>query len=53
MRSESGVGSGTFRVVSKKARTGGNPQAGGPIQIPAKNVPEFVAAKGLKESVWS
>lgn len=45
------VGFGTFRVASRKARAGRNPQTGGPIQIPAKNVPKFVAGKGLKESV--
>ncbi len=42
------VGFGTFRVVSRKARTGRNPQTGETIQIPAKKVPKFVAGKALK-----
>lgn len=45
------VGFGTFRVASRKARTGRNPQTGATIQIPAKKVPKFVAGKSLKKSV--
>jgi len=45
------VGFGTFRVVSRKARIGRNPQTGGTIQIPAKKVPKFVAGKALKEEI--
>ena len=45
------VGFGTFRVVTRKARAGRNPQTGGTIRIPAKKVPKFVAGKALKEKV--
>ena len=45
------VGFGTFRVASRKARSGRNPQTGETIQIPAKKVPRFVAGKGLREKV--
>jgi len=45
------VGFGSFRVVSRKARTGKNPQTGETIQIPAKKVPKFRAGKGLRETV--
>ena len=45
------VGFGTFRVVSKKARTGRNPQTGRPLKIPAKKVPAFKAGKALKDAV--
>ena len=45
------VGFGTFRIVSRKARTGRNPRTGQVIQIPAKKVPKFVPGKGLREKV--
>ena len=45
------VGFGTFRVVSRKARTGRNPQTGASIQIPAREVPKFVPGKALAEKV--
>jgi len=45
------VGFGTFRVRSRKARRGVNPQTGGTIQIPAKKVPKFTAGKALREKV--
>jgi len=45
------VGFGSFRVVSRKARRGKNPQTGETIQIPAKKVPKFRAGKGLRETV--
>ena len=45
------VGFGTFRMVTRKARTGRNPQTGGAIQIPTKKVPKFVAGTALKAEV--
>jgi len=45
------VGFGTFRVGSRKARTGRNPQTGQTIQIPAKKVPKFRPGKNLREAV--
>jgi len=45
------VGFGTFKVDKRKARTGRNPQTGETIKIKAKNVPKFVAGKGLKDAV--
>ena len=45
------IGFGTFRVVTRKARTGRNPQNGQAIQIPMKKVPKFVAGKKLREAV--
>ena len=45
------VGFGTFRVASRKARRGVNPQTGMTIQIPTKKVPKFVAGKPLRERV--
>jgi len=45
------VGFGSFKVRKRKARQGRNPQTGGKIQIPAKNVPKFKPGKNLKEVV--
>lgn len=45
------VGFGTFRIVTRKARTGRNPRTGATIQIPLKDVPKFVVGKTLKEKV--
>lgn len=45
------VGFGTFRVRSRKARRGVNPQTRESIQIPAKKVPKFSAGKALREKV--
>ncbi len=45
------VGFGTFRVVSRKARTGRNPQTGAALQIPAKRVAKFLPGKTLKEKI--
>ena len=45
------VGFGTFKVSQRKARMGRNPQTGQAISISAKNVPKFVAGKGLKDAV--
>ena len=46
------TGFGTFKVSSRKARTGVNPQnPSQKIQIPASKVPTFKAGKKLKEAV--
>ena len=45
------VGFGSFKVSKRKARTGRNPKTGEAIKIKAKNVPKFVAGKGLKDAV--
>lgn len=45
------VGFGTFKVNSRKARTGRNPKTGKEIKIAATKVPAFVAGKGLKDTV--
>lgn len=43
------IGFGTFKVNSRKARTGRNPKTGEEIKIPATNAPAFVAGKALKD----
>ena len=45
------AGFGTFESRRRKARTGRNPATGATIQIAAKKVPAFKAAKGLKDRV--
>ena len=45
------VGFGTFKVNSRKARTGRNPKTGKEIKIAASKVPAFVSGKGLKDAV--
>jgi DNA-binding protein HU-beta len=45
------VGFGTFKVATRKARKGRNPQTGEEIYIAASKVPKFVAGKALKEAV--
>ncbi len=45
------VGFGTFKVLSRKARTGRNPQTGKPIKIAATKVPKFTPGKNLKDMV--
>ncbi|WP_392561305.1 HU family DNA-binding protein [Orbus sturtevantii] len=45
------VGFGTFKVNSRKARTGRNPKTGKEIKIAATKVPAFVSGKGLKDAV--
>lgn len=45
------VGFGTFRVRSRKARRGVNPQTRESINIPAKKVPKFGPGKNLKNKV--
>ena len=44
-------GFGSFKVTKREARKGRNPQTGAEIQIEARKVPKFVAAKALKEAV--
>ncbi len=45
------VGLGTFKAVTKKAKTGRNPKTGAKIQIPQRRAPKFIAGKDLKEIV--
>ena len=45
------VGFGTFKVASRNARKGRNPQTGEEITIKAAKVPRFVAGKALKDAV--
>lgn len=45
------VGFGTFKAVSRKARTVRNPQTGAPIKVPKRRVPRFTAGKALKHAV--
>ena len=45
------VGFGTFKVGTRAARTGRNPQTGAAITIPASRVPRFKAGKEFKEQV--
>lgn len=47
------VGFGTFESVSRKARTGRNPQTGKEINITASKVPKFRAGAGFKQAVNS
>ncbi|SJZ50298.1 DNA-binding protein HU-beta [Trichlorobacter thiogenes] len=43
------VGFGTFSTISRKARTGRNPQTGKEIKIAAKTSAKFSPGKGLKD----
>lgn len=45
------VGFGSFKQVSRAARTGFNPQAGEKIKIAAQKVPKFVAGAAFKAAV--
>ena len=42
---------GTFEVKERAARTGHNPRTGETVEIAAKKVPAFKAAKALKDAV--
>ena len=42
---------GTFELRERAARTGHNPRTGEKVEISAKKVPAFKAAKALKEAV--
>ena len=41
----------TFEVKTRAARTGKNPRTGEPVDVPAKRVPAFRVAKGLKDCI--
>lgn len=43
------VGFGTFSAVTRKARTGRNPQTGNPLKIAARTSGKFTPGKGLKD----
>lgn len=43
------IGFGTFGTVSRKARTGRNPQTGKPIKIAARTSAKFTPGKALKD----
>ena len=45
------IGFGTFKVSSRAARTGRNPQTGKEIKIAARKAPSFTAGKALKDAV--
>ena len=45
------VGFGSFKVSSRKMRTGINPQTKKPMKIPACNVAKFTPGKDLKEMI--
>ena len=45
------AGFGIFSVKQRAARTARNPKTGESVQVPAKRVPKFRAAKALKDSV--
>jgi DNA-binding protein HU-beta len=45
------VGFGTFRVGTRAARNGRNPQTGAVIKIGAARVPKFSAGKTLKDAL--
>ena len=42
---------GTFEVKERAARTGRNPQTGEKVEISAKKIPAFKAAKALKDAM--
>ena len=45
------IGFGTFKVASRKARTGVNPKTGQKIKIKASKTVKFVAGKAFKDSI--
>ena len=45
------IGFGTFKVNSRAARTGRNPQTGKELKIAARKAPAFTAGKALKDAV--
>ncbi len=45
------IGFGTFKVASRKARTGVNPKTGQKIKIKASKTVKFVAGKALKDTL--
>ena len=46
-------GFGKFKLTKRAATKGRNPRTGDPIDIPAKNLPSFIAGSVLKEAVNS
>lgn len=46
-------GLGAFKVSHRAARQGNNPQTGEKMELPAKTVPKFAAAKALKDALAS
>lgn len=44
-------GIGKLKVQNKPAKTARNPKTGEEVQVPAKRVPKFVAAKALKDAI--
>ncbi len=46
-------GIGKLSIKHRPAKTGRNPATGVSMEIPAKNVPHFSAAKALKDAVNS
>lgn len=42
---------GKFKKINRQARMGRNPQTGESIEIPAKTVAKFIAAKPLKAEI--
>ena len=42
---------GTFEIKERAARTGHNPRTGEKVEIAAKKVPAFKAAKALKDAI--
>lgn len=45
------TGFGTFKIRSRAARRGRNPQTGETIQIPGKKLPGFTAGKTIKRLI--
>jgi integration host factor subunit beta len=44
-------GFGSFRLRSRKARTGRNPKTGEKVEVPSKKIPYFKPGKELKELI--
>jgi nucleoid DNA-binding protein len=45
------IGFGTFKVATRKARTGVNPKTGEKIKIKASKTVKFVAGKAFKDTI--
>ena len=46
------IGFGAFEVKQHAARTGRNPKANIPIEIPVSRMPVFKSGKALKETIF-
>ena len=44
-------GFGSFRIRSRKSRTGRNPKTGAKVDVPSKRIPYFKPGKELKELI--